>query len=58
LRYAKGHVRNPLSSEELFAKFAECTRGALGGGRSERLFGRLQALEAQPGVEAVFGALD
>ncbi|OGA95693.1 MAG: hypothetical protein A3G27_14415 [Betaproteobacteria bacterium RIFCSPLOWO2_12_FULL_66_14] len=55
LRYAKGHVRNPLSTEELFAKFADCTRGALSRSGSERLFERLQGLEAQPDIETVFG---
>jgi len=56
LRFAKGHMRNPLSRQELFAKFRDCTQSALSEAASERLFERLQALEGQPGAAAIYEA--
>jgi 2-methylcitrate dehydratase PrpD len=56
LRFAKGHMRNPLSRQELFSKFRDCTKSALSEAASERLFERLQALERQPGAAAIYDA--
>lgn len=44
-RYAKGHARDPLSLEELRAKFDDCTRGA-----QTALFERLWHLESLPSL--------
>jgi aconitate decarboxylase len=44
VRHAKGHARNPLSPEELRAKFDDCS-----GGQQAALFERLLCLEKQSG---------
>jgi 2-methylcitrate dehydratase PrpD len=54
LRFPKGHMRNPLSREELFSKFRACSANALSALACERLFERLQGLEEQPDIRALY----
>ena len=45
VRYARGHARNPVSMDELRAKFADCTAQALRPAQCDQLFAQLAALE-------------
>src|SRR5262245_10383636 len=49
VRYPKGHARNPLSLEELRAKFDECT-----GGTQRRLFETFLSLEEKSGTDPIY----
>ena len=56
VRHARGHARNPVSNEDLRAKFMDCTAQALAPRAAERLFGQLLRLEALPEVAALYHA--
>jgi len=46
----RGHADDPLSTEELWTKFAECTAQTHAEPEARRLFNLLQAVETLPGV--------
>ena len=50
---AIGHPHNPLSAEQLAAKFRVCATPVLGETRAEELLGRLGRIEAEPDVRAL-----
>lgn len=58
----RGHAYDPMSTEELWTKFTECTARTHTGQQAKRLFGLLQAVEALPSVselpscETIFAA--
>jgi len=45
IRFARGHWSLPLSRDELWTKFKDCTAGALAAGAAAALFEALQAIE-------------
>ncbi len=53
VRHARGHAHNPVSAEEIRAKFSDCVGAALAPEARDRLFERLLRLEALPAVAAL-----
>lgn len=49
IRFAKGHARNPMTADELRAKYQDCTAGRRAASW-ERLYARLDALESVPDI--------
>jgi hypothetical protein len=47
MRFARGHWALPLSAEELWSKFRDCTSTTLQENGAHALFDGLQALERQ-----------
>jgi 2-methylcitrate dehydratase PrpD len=45
LTYPRGHPNRPVGADKLWAKFADCTRGALPEASARALFDQLQALD-------------
>jgi 2-methylcitrate dehydratase PrpD len=45
IRHARGHARNPVSDQELQAKFADCVGDRLPADRRNALLQRLRTLE-------------
>jgi len=55
VRRARGHAHNPVTAEELHAKFTDCVGDALDPAARERLFERLLKLQALPAAAALYG---
>jgi aconitate decarboxylase len=53
VRRARGHGHNPVSDDELWAKFADCTAGGLASADGRALFEQLLSLERLPGISAL-----
>ncbi len=54
---SKGNAANPLSDEEVEAKFRSLVEGAMGQEQTESLLSRLWAFEDEPSVSGVVGAM-
>jgi 2-methylcitrate dehydratase PrpD len=54
VRYALGHARNPISLDELHAKFRDCVGDALAADAAARLFERLSRLEVQASAAGLY----
>lgn len=54
--FARGTTARPLTESEITEKFMACASGAIGKSESERLIGRLHALETLPSVRSLFGS--
>jgi len=54
VRYALGHAHNPVSIDQLRAKFDDCVGNALSAASRGALIDRLQRLEALPTVDALY----
>jgi 2-methylcitrate dehydratase PrpD len=55
--YPRGAPQNPLSPDELHAKFRDCARRVLSAAETERALRLLRALEEQPGLREVVASL-
>jgi 2-methylcitrate dehydratase PrpD len=58
VRYFRGHARNPLSPEELAAKFHAVVDPVLGGARASRLLDVLHGIGSAPDVRAIAVGLE
>lgn len=54
VRYARGHARNPITVDELLAKFVDCIDDALPASRRDALADRLRRLEALQTVASLY----
>ncbi len=54
VRRARGHARNPVTLDELRAKFVDCVGGALPASRRDGLFQRLAGLENLQAVASLY----
>ena len=57
VRFARGSPENPMSRDELHAKYRDCARLSLDGDRAERALTMLEALETLPSVTALMEVL-
>src|SRR5262245_66511758 len=57
VRYARGHARNPITLDDLHAKFRDCVGDALAPAAASQLFEQLSGLEALPSVTALYSAV-
>jgi len=55
VRRARGHAQNPISLDELHAKFDDCVAGALAPDARNRLFERLLSLETRTEAALLYG---
>jgi 2-methylcitrate dehydratase len=53
VRYPRGHARNPMTDDEVIAKFATCVAGRLDSEQAERLRDAVWTLETSPDVAAL-----
>jgi 2-methylcitrate dehydratase PrpD len=56
IQAARGHWSLPLSRDEMWRKFEDCTQGALPGQSAERLFASLQSIDRVPSVRELAAA--
>ena len=52
--HPKGHHRNPLTDDEIEAKFRGLASVALGPARSDRLLAEVRGLENAPSLDALY----
>ncbi len=57
IKNSKGNAANPLSDEEVEAKFRSLARGAIGQEQTESLLSRLWRFEEEPSVSGVIDAM-
>ena len=54
--YPKGHLQNPMSDDEVAAKFMQACTPRLGGTRAQHALALLWDLENQVGLDGLFSA--
>ncbi len=50
IRYARGHAKLPLTTDDMWRKFSDCVRGSATDGAARELFGQLQEIDALGGI--------
>ncbi|MBL8588190.1 MAG: hypothetical protein JNK46_06645 [Methylobacteriaceae bacterium] len=53
IRHPKGHARNPMTADELFAKFTDCLAQGRATSAPRPLYSSLMALQSLAGVAAI-----
>lgn len=56
--HPRGHAKQPISRDDLRAKFLDCTAGTLDRDAAHALFERLGTLESLPDAAALYGTVD